>query len=96
VAVGTTTTRALEGYLSGRSEILSSNGAVRGLTDIFIHEGYRPKAVDGLITNFHLPRSTPLMLASAFAGRERLLLAYKSAISMGYRFFSYGDAMLVL
>jgi S-adenosylmethionine:tRNA ribosyltransferase-isomerase len=96
VAVGTTTTRAVEGYMSGRSEILSSNGAVRGLTDIFIHEGYRPKTVDAIITNFHLPRSTPLMLTSVFAGRERLLMAYESAISMGYRFFSYGDAMLVL
>lgn len=96
IAVGTTTTRAVEGYLSGRCEILSSNGAVRGLTDIFIFEGYRPKAIDAVITNFHLPRSTPLMLTSVFAGRERLLGAYEAAISMGYRFFSYGDAMLVL
>jgi len=96
VAVGTTTTRAVEGYLSGRCEILASNGVIRGFTDIFIHEGYHPRAVDALITNFHLPRSTPLMLASVFAGRERLLRMYESAISMGYRFFSYGDAMLVL
>lgn len=96
VAVGTTTTRAVEGYFSGRCKILSSNSAICGLTDIFIHEGYRPKAIDALITNFHLPRSTPLMLASVFAGREKLLAAYESAISMGYRFFSYGDAMLVL
>ncbi len=96
VAVGTTTTRAVEGYLSGRSEIVSSNGAICGSTDIFIHEGYRPVAIDSVITNFHLPRSTPLMLTAVFAGRERLLQTYETAISMGYRFFSYGDAMLVL
>jgi S-adenosylmethionine:tRNA ribosyltransferase-isomerase len=96
IAVGTTTTRALEGFLSGRCEVVSSNGTIRGTTDIFIYEGYRPKAVDALITNFHLPRSTPLMLASVFSGRERLLHAYEEAISRRYRFFSYGDAMLVL
>lgn len=96
VAVGTTTTRALEAYASGIFHPVACNGKVRGHTDIFISEGYRPQVVDSLITNFHLPRSTPLMLASAFAGRLRLLSAYNSAISMGYRFFSYGDAMLVL
>jgi S-adenosylmethionine:tRNA ribosyltransferase-isomerase len=96
VAVGTTTTRAIEGLLSGRCEVDSSNGTIRGTTDIFIYEGYRPKAVDALITNFHLPRSTPLMLTSVFSGRERLLRAYEEAISREYRFFSYGDAMLVL
>ena len=96
IAVGTTTTRTLEGYLSGRSTILSANGKITGSTDIFIHEGYRFRAIDVLITNFHLPRSTPLMLASAFSGREKLLNAYKEAVSRGYRFFSYGDAMLVL
>ncbi len=96
IAVGTTTTRAIEGFLSGRCEVVSSNGTIRGTTDIFIYDGYRPKAVDSLITNFHLPRSTPLMLASVFAGRERLLRAYNEAISARYRFFSYGDAMLVL
>lgn len=96
VAVGTTTTRALEGYLSGKCSIFSSNGSIRGRTDIFIHDGYRTKAVDSLITNFHLPRSTPLMLTSVFSGRERLLKTYETAISMRYRFFSYGDAMLVL
>lgn len=96
VAVGTTTTRAIEGYLSGKSEILSSNGTICGLTHIFIREGYHPRAIDALITNFHLPCSTPLMLTSAFAGRENLLRTYKCAISMRYRFFSYGDAMLVL
>lgn len=96
VAVGTTTTRALEGYMSGHSDIITSNGAIVGTTDIFIYEGYRPRVVDSLITNFHLPRSTPLMLAAVFAGRERLLATYSEAVSMGYRFFSYGDAMLVL
>lgn len=96
VAVGTTTTRALEGYMSGQAEIASSNGTISGSTDIFIHGGYRPVVVDSLITNFHLPRSTPLMLAAVFAGRERLLAAYSTAVSVGYRFFSYGDAMLVL
>ena len=96
IAVGTTTTRAIEGYLSGRCSILSSNGTIRGCTDIFIHEGHRVKAVDSLITNFHLPRSTPLMLTSVFSGREKLLQTYETAISMRYRFFSYGDAMLVL
>ena len=96
VAVGTTTTRALEGYLSGRCSIISSNGIVSGCTDIFIHEGYRVRAVDSLITNFHLPRSTPLMLAAVFSGRRKLLETYETAIAMRYRFFSYGDAMLVL
>ncbi len=96
VAVGTTTTRCLEAFACGRFQTLSSNGIVRATTDIFIREGYRPRTVDSLITNFHLPHSTPLMLTAAFAGREKLLSAYKTAISMGYRFFSYGDAMLVL
>lgn len=96
VAVGTTTTRALEGYMSGHSDIIASNSAIAGTTDIFIYEGYRPRVVDSLITNFHLPRSTPLMLAAVFAGRERLLATYSEAVSMGYRFFSYGDAMLVI
>ncbi|MBI5634246.1 MAG: tRNA preQ1(34) S-adenosylmethionine ribosyltransferase-isomerase QueA [Nitrospirae bacterium] len=96
VTVGTTTTRTLEGYLSGNSTIHSMNGAIMGSTDIFIHEGFRFRAADALITNFHLPRSTPLMLAAAFCGRKNLLNAYEEAISRGYRFFSYGDAMLVL
>ncbi len=96
VAVGTTTTRCLEAFASGRFQTLSHNGILRATTDIFIHEGYAPRIVDSLITNFHLPHSTPLMLTAAFSGRERLLSAYRTAISMGYRFFSYGDAMLVL
>ena len=96
ITVGTTTTRTLEGYFSGRNSCRQVNGIVRGSTDIFIHEGYRFRAADVLITNFHLPKSTPLMLAAALAGRKKLLHAYQEAISRGYRFFSYGDAMLVL
>lgn len=97
IAVGTTTTRALEGYLSGRCvQQPSKNGIVRGSTDIFIYPGYGFRAVDGLITNFHLPGSTPLMLVSAICGREILFKAYDHAIRKQYRFFSYGDAMLTL
>ncbi|MBI5101729.1 MAG: tRNA preQ1(34) S-adenosylmethionine ribosyltransferase-isomerase QueA [Nitrospirae bacterium] len=96
IAVGTTTTRALEGYTSGDCRLEASNGSIHGSTGIFIHEGYTLKTVDSLITNFHLPRSTPLMLASVFCGRERLLGAYRDAVAIGYRFFSYGDAMLFL
>jgi S-adenosylmethionine:tRNA ribosyltransferase-isomerase len=90
VAVGTTVVRALETALQ--------DGQVRpfaGETQIFIFPGYRITAVDLLLTNFHLPESTLLMLVSAFAGRERVLAAYAHAVKAGYRFFSYGDAMLV-
>ncbi|HMK60127.1 MAG TPA: tRNA preQ1(34) S-adenosylmethionine ribosyltransferase-isomerase QueA [Dissulfurispiraceae bacterium] len=97
VAVGTTAARALEGYLSGRySPSVGSNGVVRGSTDIFIYPGYQFKAIDALLTNFHLPQSTPLMLASALCGYNKLMVAYREAIAKGYRFFSYGDAMLIL
>ena len=96
ITVGTTTTRTLEGYFSGGSSWQAVNGKITGSTDIFIVEGHRFRAADVLITNFHLPQSTPLMLTAAFAGREKLLYAYQEAISRGYRFFSYGDAMLVL
>jgi S-adenosylmethionine:tRNA ribosyltransferase-isomerase len=92
VAVGTTVVRVLE---SGRHE----NGkfiAQTGSTDIFIYPPYRFRVVDQLLTNFHLPRSTLLMLASAFAGREFLLHAYQEAIRERYRFYSYGDCMLIL
>lgn len=91
VAVGTTSVRALEA--------VASDGHIRpyrGFTDIFIYPGYQFKAVDALITNFHLPRSTLLMLVSAFAGREFILEAYRQAIARKYRFYSYGDAMLIL
>jgi S-adenosylmethionine:tRNA ribosyltransferase-isomerase len=97
ITVGTTATRCLEGFLSGMYEPhASSNGCIKGYTDIFIYPGYYFKAADGIITNFHLPRSTPLMLASAFGGFKKIKKAYEEAVAMGYRFFSYGDAMLIL
>ena len=67
-----------------------------GSTDLFIFPGFDFRVVRGLVTNFHLPRSSLLMLASAFGGRERVMAAYAAAIAEGYRFFSYGDAMLIL
>jgi len=125
VSVGTTTTRAIEGYASGRckeadtenrkeggTDIMrngyspfrritdspgpAKNGTIKGYTDLFIYPGYDFRIVDTLITNFHLPRSTPLMLASAFSGLTKLLKAYEEAVAEGYRFLSYGDAMLIL
>lgn len=92
ISVGTTSTRTLEsaaaedGYLEAKS----------GWTDIFIYPGYQFKVIDGLITNFHLPESTLVMLVSALAGRERVLGAYAEAVKERYRFFSFGDAMLVI
>lgn len=91
-AVGTTTTRCLETAAQETGEI--APGA--GWTEIFIYPGYCFQAVDGLVTNFHLPRSTLLMMISAFAGREKVLAAYRTAVEAGYRFFSFGDAMLIL
>jgi S-adenosylmethionine:tRNA ribosyltransferase-isomerase len=70
--------------------------AFEGRTDLFIYPGYRYRAVDAIITNFHLPRSTLLMLVSAFAGKDRILEAYQVAIKEKYRFYSFGDAMLLL
>jgi S-adenosylmethionine:tRNA ribosyltransferase-isomerase len=90
VAVGTTSLRALEA--AGQRGNLHVG---QGETDIFIYPGYRFQQIDALITNFHLPRSTLLMLISAFAGRERVLAAYGEAIEQRYRFFSYGDSMFV-
>jgi S-adenosylmethionine:tRNA ribosyltransferase-isomerase len=90
VAVGTTVARTLEAAAAG--------GALRpgaGRTSLFIYPGYRFRVVDALVTNFHLPRSTLLMLVCALAGRERTLSAYRVAVREGYRFYSYGDAMLV-
>jgi len=92
IAVGTTALRALE------ASALASSGAVipgTGETDLFITPGFRFRVVDRLVTNFHLPRSTLLMLVSAFAGMDPVCAAYRHAIAGGYRFFSYGDAMLV-
>ena len=91
VAVGTTVVRTLESAARGDGSIPPGSGR----TELFIRPGYRFKAVDRLLTNFHLPRSTLLMLVSAFSGRERILAAYCEAIEERYRFFSYGDAMLV-
>jgi len=93
VAVGTTVVRTLE----GAAATAAANGEVpagAGATDLFITPGFRFQVVDALLTNFHLPCSTLLMLVSAFAGRERVLAAYEEALGLGYRFFSYGDAML--
>jgi len=90
VAVGTTVVRALESAM--REGVLAP---FAGETQIFIFPGYRITSVDALITNFHLPESTLLMLVSAFAGRETMLAAYRHAVEQRYRFFSYGDAMLI-
>lgn len=92
VAVGTTSVRVLE-TVSGENGSISP---ASGETDIFIYPGYKFKMVDALITNFHLPESTLIMLVSAFAGKDRIMEAYKEAISKEYRFFSFGDAMLIL
>jgi S-adenosylmethionine:tRNA ribosyltransferase-isomerase len=70
--------------------------ASAGSTELFIHPGHRFRAVDALLTNFHLPRSSLLMLVAAFTGRDLLLAAYRDAIARGFRFYSYGDAMLIL
>ena len=91
VAVGTTVVRTLEGAAAAAGgEVRAGSGA----TDLFITPGVRFQVVDVLLTKFHLPRSTLLMLVSAFAGRERVLAGYEEAIRKGYRFYSYGDAML--
>ncbi|TAM60582.1 tRNA preQ1(34) S-adenosylmethionine ribosyltransferase-isomerase QueA [bacterium] len=91
VAVGTTTLRALEGCVHDHGAL----DAVSDETSIFITPGFRFAVVDALVTNFHLPRSTLLVLVSAFAGRERILRAYTEAVAAGYRFYSFGDAMLL-
>ncbi|HEV3457355.1 MAG TPA: tRNA preQ1(34) S-adenosylmethionine ribosyltransferase-isomerase QueA [Thermoanaerobaculia bacterium] len=91
VAVGTTVVRTLEGAAAGAAGEVPAGA---GETELFITPGFRFQVVDALLTNFHLPRSTLLMLVSAFAGRERVLAAYHEALGRGYRFFSYGDAML--
>lgn len=94
VAVGTTSVRTLEtaARLAVSSQTVAS---FEGRTDLFILPGFRFRAIDALITNFHLPRSTLLMLVSAFAGRERILKTYRQAIAKNYRFYSFGDAMVI-
>lgn len=91
IAVGTTSTRTLEAIMAKYNEFRECSG----WTDIFIYPGYEFKAIDNLITNFHLPKSTLVMLVSALAGRENILNAYQEAINQEYRFFSFGDAMLI-
>ena len=92
IAVGTTCTRVLES-LGRESKVLSES---RGETDIFIYPPYDFQIVGGLLTNFHLPKSTLIMLVSAFAGKDLIMEAYKQAVEEQYRFFSYGDCMLIL
>ena len=92
VAVGTTTTRTLEAVAVAHDRRIAAGA---GFTDLFIYPGHEFTVVGGLLTNFHLPRSSLLMLVAAFAGRERVLNAYRAAIADRYRFYSYGDAMLI-
>ena len=92
IAVGTTSCRTLESASGEDGKVRP----VKGDTGIFIYPGYRFKATDALITNFHLPESTLLMLVSAFYSREKMLEAYKTAVEEKYRFFSFGDAMLIV
>lgn len=92
VAVGTTSTRTLESVADASGHVKAATGE----TQIFIYPGYKFKCIDALITNFHLPESTLVMLVSAFAGREQVLSAYREAVREKYRFFSFGDAMFVI
>ncbi len=92
ISVGTTSTRTLETIATRHGKIVEDNGN----TDIFIYPGYKFKCIDGLITNFHLPESTLIMLVSAFAGYDNTMDAYKIAVEQEYRFFSFGDAMFII
>lgn len=96
VAVGTTSVRTLEAAASLNTERRSLITAFTGPTSIFILPGYQFKIADAMITNFHLPKSTLIMLVSAFAGREKILETYETAIKEGYRFYSFGDSMLIV
>jgi S-adenosylmethionine:tRNA ribosyltransferase-isomerase len=98
IAVGTTSVRALESAARSARATLPGDvvGEYTGNTDLFILPGYHFRAVDAMITNFHLPRSTLIMLVSAFAGRERILSAYRYAIQEQFRFYSFGDAMFII
>ena len=91
ICVGTTSCRTLESWGNEDGTI----DAKAGWTNIYIYPGYRFKIMDGLVTNFHLPESTLIMLVSAFAGRENVLAAYEEAVAKKYRFFSFGDAMFL-
>ena len=91
ISVGTTSCRTLESA-AGEDGIVKAGS---GWTEIFIYPGYKFKAIDGLITNFHLPESTLLMLVSALAGKEHIMTAYEEAVKERYRFFSFGDAMMI-
>ena len=91
IAVGTTSCRTLESA-TGEDGILKAGS---GWTEIFIYPGYHFKMIDGLITNFHLPESTLVMLVSALAGKEHIMAAYEEAVREKYRFFSFGDAMMI-
>ena len=91
IAVGTTSTRTLETIMRDNNEFVPTTGE----TDIFIYPGFKFKGVDGLITNFHLPKSTLVMLVSAFSKKEYILNAYRVAVLNKYRFFSFGDAMYI-
>ena len=95
ISVGTTAVRLLENAALLGSETGDVLKPGSGWVDLFITPGFRFKAIDGLVTNFHLPRSTLLMLVSAFAGRENVLSAYREAVEQGYRFYSFGDAMFI-
>jgi S-adenosylmethionine:tRNA ribosyltransferase-isomerase len=98
VAVGTTTTRALESLAAGKlsdPEEGTDPEEIAGWTDLFIHPGYRFEIIDAILTNMHLPRSSLLLLVSAFAGRERILKTYRWAVQRRYRFYSYGDVMFI-
>lgn len=92
IAVGTTVTRTLETIAQKYGQIQAASG----WTDIFIYPGYEYQAIDGIITNFHLPKSSLIMMISAFTGREKLLHAYQVAVEEGYHFYSFGDCMLIL
>jgi S-adenosylmethionine:tRNA ribosyltransferase-isomerase len=92
ISVGTTSTRTLESAADENGHLTAKSG----WTEIFIYPGYTFKVIDGLITNFHLPESTLLMLVSALAGRDHVIAAYEEAVQERYRFFSFGDAMVII
>jgi S-adenosylmethionine:tRNA ribosyltransferase-isomerase len=92
LAIGSTSVRTLESAARENGELVASEGR----TGLFIRPGYRFRAVDAMLTNFHLPRSTLIMMVCAFAGRELIMRAYREAVEQRYRFYSYGDCMLIV